>query len=122
MNLFKSLLVSALLINGLSVNAQNKSSEQITSSNNIQQLQQTPTQKGISRANKLKIDVNLNSTQHEQVKDLFIKVETKIEAVVNGNDVPQDRKQEFIVGNKNDEAKVLKTILTTDQWEIYSNL
>jgi hypothetical protein len=65
MNLFKSLLVSALLINGLSVNAQNKSSEQITSSNNIQQLQQTPTQKGISRANKLKIDVNLNSTQHE---------------------------------------------------------
>jgi hypothetical protein len=122
MNLFKSLLVSGLLINGLSVNAQNKSSEKITSSSNIQQLQQTPTQKGISRATKLKIDVDLTSTQYEQVKDLFIKVETKIEAVVNGNDVPQDRKQEFIDGNKNDEAKVLKTILTTDQWETYSNL
>lgn len=122
MNLLKSLLVGALFINGLTAVAQNRSGNQIVGHNNIQQPQLTPTQKGINRANKLKTDVNLTDSQFEQVKELFIKVEKKIEAIQTGNDVPANRKQEFIDGNKNDEATVLKTILTSDQWETYSNL
>ena len=122
MNIFKTLLVGSLLINGLFVNANNQSSETIIEIGDIQQSQITPTQKGINRADQLKIDVDLTSTQYEKVKELFITVELKIDAIINGNDVPQERKQEFIDGNKNDEATVLKSILTADQWEIYSNL
>lgn len=122
MNIFKTLLVGYLLINGLFVNANNQSSETIIEIGDIQQSQITPTQKGINRADQLKIDVDLTSTQYEKVKELFITVELKLDAVINGNDIPQDRKQEFIDGNKNDEAAVLKTILTADQWNTYSNL
>ncbi len=122
MNIFKTLLVGSLLINGLFVNANNQSSETIIEIGDIQQSQITPTQKGINRADQLKIDVDLTSTQYEKVKELFITVELKLDAVINGNDIPQDRKQEFIDGNKNDEAAVLKTILTADQWNTYSNL
>ena len=104
------------------VNANNQSSETIIEIGDIQQSQITPTQKGINRADQLKIDVDLTSTQYEKVKELFITVELKLDAVINGNDIPQDRKQEFIDGNKNDEAAVLKTILTADQWNTYSNL
>ena len=100
MNIFKTLLVGSLLINGLFVNANNQSSETIIEIGDIQQSQITPTQKGINRADQLKIDVDLTSTQYEKVKELFITVELKLDAVINGNDIPQDRKQEFIDGNK----------------------
>ena len=122
MNIFKTLLVGSLLINGLFVKANNQSNETIIEIGDIQQSQITPTQKGINRADQLKIDVDLTSTQYEKVKELFITVELKLDAVINGNDIHQDRKQEFIDGNKNDEAAVLKTILTADQWNTYSNL
>lgn len=122
MNLFKAILAGCLLINGLSVNANALSIVNVDLIGNNEQPQVTPTQKGINRADQLKLDVDLTSTQYEKVKELFIMVELKLDAIVNGNDVPQDRKQEFIDGNKNDEATVLKTILTADQWDTYSNL
>ena len=120
MNLFKAILAGCLLINGLSVNANSLSNVNLIENN--EQPQVTPTQKGINRADQLKLDVDLTSAQYEKVKELFIMVELKLDAIANGNDIPQERKQEFIDGNKNDKAAVLKTILTADQWDTYSNL
>ncbi len=122
MTLFKSLLVGSILLGGLSVHAKDTSCTNSINSECFEQSQITPTQKGINRADQLKIDVDLTASQYDKVKELFITVELKIDAIINGNDVPQERKQEFIDGNKNDEATVLKSILTADQWEIYSNL
>lgn len=71
------------------------------------------------KTKKMKELLNLTPEQEEQVYALNLKVIMKIDAIKKDDSKSAEKKKEFIKGNKDDHKRVMDTILTAEQLEIY---
>lgn len=58
---------------------------------------------------------NLTAEQEERLYALNMKVAMKIDAIKKNDSMTDEKKKEFIKGNKKDKRRMLETILTTEQ-------
>ncbi len=66
-------------------------------------------------AKMLEVIDNLTSEQEEQLHALNLKVAMKIDAIKKDETMTDEKKKEFIKGNKEDKRRMLETILTEEQ-------
>ncbi len=116
----KTLLIAGLLISTSSVFAQQKSiaTKKEKKTVSIVQQKDTPEERAKLQTKKMTKELNLTDEQVEKVAALNLKVEQKIQAIIDG-EMSEERKKEFIEGNKNEKMKVLSTILTKEQMKKY---
>ena len=77
----------------------------------------TPEQRAEKHTAKMIELLDLNDEQIEQVTALNIKVESKIAVIKNDVTMTDEKKKEFIKGNRQDQKRVLRVILTPEQFE-----
>lgn len=63
--------------------------------------------------------LSLTPEQVEQIHNLNIKVAQKIQAIRDNADFDTAKKQEFINGNREDQKRVMQSILTAEQFATY---
>lgn len=63
--------------------------------------------------------LSLTPEQVEKVRVLNLKVTTKIEVIINDDSMTNEKKKEFILGNKADHKNVMNSILTEAQMVTY---
>lgn len=84
------------------------------------EVMKTPEGRAKHQTDHMTSSLDLTPEQKEQVEQLNLKVAQKIQAVRENETLTQDQKVEFINGNKEDQKRVLKTILSDEQfakWE-----
>lgn len=79
----------------------------------------SPEDRAKAQTAKLKEVLDLTAEQEEQVYHLNLKVAQKIKAIKEDNEMSDERKKEFIQGNKKDHKSVMKVILTEEQFAEY---
>ena len=81
----------------------------------------TPAQIAEKQTAKMKEVIDdLTPEQEEQLHDLNLKVAMKIDAIKKDDSMSEEKKKEFIQGNKEDKRRMLETILTEaqlQQWD-----
>lgn len=66
--------------------------------------------------------LSLTTDQVAQIAELNEKVVGKIQAIQDNAGFPDEKKREFIRGNREDHKRVMSTILTPQQFEAYLEL
>jgi len=77
----------------------------------------TPEQRAAMHTEKMIELLDLSDEQIGQVTELNKKVESKIAAIKSDLTMTNEKKKEFIKGNRQDQKRVLKVILTPEQFE-----
>ena len=72
-------------------------------------------EKARAKADRMTEELGLSEEQNEQVYQLNLKVANKIKAIKERDDLSDEKKKEFIKGNKKDYKSVLSIILTEEQ-------
>ncbi len=124
MKKIKTLLIAVLVITSTSVFAQQKTiakKKSVGIAQTVSKQVNTPEERAKKETEIMKKELNLSDEQTERVSILNLKVEQKIQAIVDG-DLPEDKKKEFIAGNMNEKLKVLSTILDEKQLAKYKAL
>ena len=80
--------------------------------------QLTPEERAAKKTAHIKELCTLTADQEAKVSELNIRVEQKIEVIRKDESMSEDRKKEFIKGNRKDQMNVLKSILTPEQVEL----
>lgn len=114
----KYVFVSIGLIGSLSAVAQEETvaPEVKTEKRDVmKKVQGSPTEKAIRQTNKMKEELGLTDEQYQQVYELNVKVNMKIEAIHKDETLSDDQKRDYVKGNKMDRENVLNTILTEEQ-------
>lgn len=116
----KTLLIAGLLISSSALFAQEKkSTANRTEARPATQVKiTTPEERAKNETEKMRTTLNLTETQVERVSILNLKVEEKIQAIMD-SDMTKEKKKEFIAGNMNDKLGVLSTILSKEQLNEY---
>ncbi len=68
---------------------------------------------------KMKEVIDMSPTQEERVYALNLKVANKIDVIKKDATMSDEKKKEFIKGNKEDKRRALEQILTEDQMELW---
>jgi len=79
----------------------------------------TPGEIANRQTEKMKEVLDLTPEQEEQVRALNLKVALKIDAIKKDDSMSEEKKREFIKGNKEDKRRMLETILTEDQMKLW---
>lgn len=80
----------------------------------------TPGEIANKKTQKMKAMLDLSPEQEEQVRTLNLKVALKIDVIKKDDTMSDEKKKEFIKGNKESYRSVLETILTPEQMEKYN--
>lgn len=109
MNFLKSFLVGAFAVMALGLNAQTQeaATEAIIAQYSQENLAIWTT------------ELSLTAEQVEQISALNEKVVGKIQAIQDNAGFPDEKKREFIRGNREDHKRVMSTILTPQQFNDY---
>lgn len=78
-------------------------------------------EKAEAQTQRLKESLSLTDEQVVKVRDLNLTVLTKIEAIQKNESLTDEKKREFIKGNKEDHKRVMESILTADQLKKYED-
>jgi len=117
----KTLLIAGLLISSTGVFAQQKTvttKKTVGTPEQVSLNKSTPEERAKKETQLMKTTLNLSDTQVERVSILNLKVEEKIQAILDSN-MSDSKKKEFIEGNMNDKLNVLSTILSKEQLAKY---
>lgn len=82
----------------------------------------TPEDAAQKQTDKMKEVLELTTEQEQQVYELNLKVANKIDVIKNDDAMTDEKKKEFIKGNKEDKRRALEAILTAEQlteWDAY---
>ena len=115
----KTLLIAGLLITSTGVFAQQKTMTK--SQTSTLEKVSTPEERAKKETEMMKNTLNLSDNQVNRVSILNLKVEEKIQAILDGN-MTSTKKKEFIEGNRNEKMKVLSSILSKEQLEKYKTI
>lgn len=75
----------------------------------------TPEDVAKKQTDRMKEVLELTAEQEEQIYALNLKVANKIDVIKKDDSMADEKKKEFIKGNKEDQRRALEAILTTDQ-------
>ena len=81
--------------------------------------QMSPAERAAKHTKKMTELLDLTPEQTEKVASLNERVEMKIEAIKNDESMSQEKKKEFIKGNRKDQMNAFKSILSQEQFEKY---
>ncbi|NVK64594.1 MAG: hypothetical protein HWE22_08395 [Flavobacteriales bacterium] len=112
MNLLKPFLIGVFAFFAIGLNAQ---------------TQEAATQAIIAQYSQENLDLwttelSLTADQVEQISYLNEKVVGKIQAIQDNAGFPDEKKREFIRGNREDHKRVMSSILTPQQYDDYLDL
>lgn len=82
----------------------------------------TPEEKAQLKTDKMKEHLDLTDEQLPKVQALNFVLVQKLDGVKKDDNIPADRKNEFIEGNFNDYKISMKTILTEDQYSKFEEM
>lgn len=129
MNLIKTTLVALTVVIGFASNAQEagntstrtplKKDAKIAHKLTVAEFKMTPEQTANKRADELNAKVELNEEQFTKVKDLFLKVENRKNAL-NNSSSSEEEKNNALNDLQKMEDRELQSILTPDQKNILS--
>lgn len=123
MNFLKPVIVGTFAIASLSLNAQ---VEVVPSSTSVETAAVSPETAAEERSRKqlesLTTELSLTPEQVEQIHNLNVKVEAKIQAIRSNTEMDSAKKQEFIRGNREDQRNMMSTILTPEQFAKYETM
>lgn len=81
--------------------------------------QLTPGEIALKQTEKMNEMLDLTEEQLEKVRNLNLMVANKIDAIRKNENMTDERKKEFIAGNRKDHKRALQTILTEEQFQKY---
>ncbi len=117
----KTLLIAGLLISSTGTFAQQKTiakKKTVGTSQQISQKKSTAEDRATKETEVMKNTLGLSDSQVSRVSVLNLKVEEKIQTILDSN-MSDSKKKEFIEGNMNDKLNVLSTILSKEQLAKY---
>ena len=117
----KTLLIAGLLISSTGTFAQQKTiakKKMVGTSQQISQKKSTAEDRATKETEVMKNTLGLSDSQVSRVSVLNLKVEEKIQTILDSN-MSDSKKKEFIEGNMNDKLNVLSTILSKEQLAKY---
>ena len=122
MNFLKPVIVGTFALASLTLSAQ----VDVAPSTSVETASITPEAAAELRSRKqletLTPELSLTPEQVEQIHALNIKVEAKIYAIRTNTEMDAAKKQEFIRGNREDQQRVMQTILTPEQYAKYETM
>jgi hypothetical protein len=83
--------------------------------------EKTPGEIANKKTERLKELLDLTAEQEEQVRTLNLKVALKVQAIKEDDSMSAEKKKAFIKGNMEDHKRVMDSILTAEQLEIYED-
>ncbi|MBL4862718.1 MAG: hypothetical protein JKY09_06855 [Crocinitomicaceae bacterium] len=119
MNILKYTLVGLVLAGSVQSFAQEK---KVTKSTEQLAEKKTPKESATEQTNRMAAELDLTAEQKENVAELNLKVANKIQAIEDNESFSDDKKKEFISGNKKDHMNALSTILTEEQMSQWKEL